>query len=199
MNLEDIIIEGLSKSATIKNKTYSIEEVYEAIKDEMFATAMKTKKSKKGKGTYLVKNPHRVLLDGDMVKANSQRLQLFYTKGFKCVVCGTEGKFFIKVKGVNEKVYHLELVGITPEGKYVLMTKDHIVPKSRGGKDELENYQTMCCICNGAKGNDPDEYIKGDLETLKESNKQLWIENKQLKNTIEQLKAENKKLKNKNE
>ena len=33
------------------------------------------------------------------------------------------------------------------------MTKDHILPKSKGGKDEIDNYQTMCIRCNKAKGN----------------------------------------------
>jgi 5-methylcytosine-specific restriction endonuclease McrA len=32
------------------------------------------------------------------------------------------------------------------------MTKDHIVPKSKGGKDMLSNTQTMCVICNTKKG-----------------------------------------------
>ena len=34
---------------------------------------------------------------------------------------------------------------------YVLMTKDHILPHSKGGKDVIDNYQTMCEICNNIK------------------------------------------------
>lgn len=33
------------------------------------------------------------------------------------------------------------------------MTKDHIIPKSKGGADDISNYQTMCERCNEAKGN----------------------------------------------
>lgn len=34
------------------------------------------------------------------------------------------------------------------------MTKDHIIPKSKGGIDDLSNYQTMCERCNKEKGNE---------------------------------------------
>ena len=30
---------------------------------------------------------------------------------------------------------------------------DHIIPVSQGGTDELGNLQTLCCMCNRAKGN----------------------------------------------
>lgn len=33
------------------------------------------------------------------------------------------------------------------------MTKDHIIPKSKDGKDDISNYQTMCYKCNLEKGN----------------------------------------------
>lgn len=35
----------------------------------------------------------------------------------------------------------------------ILFTKDHIMPKSKGGKDNLLNTQTMCTKCNCSKGN----------------------------------------------
>lgn len=35
---------------------------------------------------------------------------------------------------------------------HVLMTHDHIVPKSLGGGNDLDNAQLMCVICNGRKG-----------------------------------------------
>lgn len=193
MNLNDIIIIGLGKAAEIKNKIYSIDEVYNAIKNKLFPS-LEQKKSK----TNPTKSPHRVMFDGDMVKANSQRLQLFYTKGFKCTCCGIEGKFFIKIKTApEEKHYHLELIGLTQDNRYVVMTKDHIVPKARGGKDELENYQTMCCLCNSKKADDPDEYAKGDLEGLKKANELLFDENKSLKKKIIKLEKELEKHKNK--
>ena len=47
----------------------------------------------------------------------------------------------------------MNLYAIDENGKEVLMTKDHILPKSKGGKDEIDNYQTMCIRCNEAKGN----------------------------------------------
>lgn len=37
---------------------------------------------------------------------------------------------------------------------WVLMTQDHIVPKSRGGATMMSNLQTMCEKCNSEKGND---------------------------------------------
>lgn len=40
---------------------------------------------------------------------------------------------------------------IDENGKEVLMTKDHIIPKSKGGANDISNYQTMCKRCNEAK------------------------------------------------
>lgn len=90
--------------------------------------------------------------DGDQVKVRSDRLLLFKRKGVVCVACGLEGKYFVKEKNPADKHWHFNLYGVTPEGEEVLMTKDHIKPKSKGGKDALYNYQTMCITCNGDKG-----------------------------------------------
>lgn len=100
------------------------------------------------KGTIIID------FDGDPLKANSQRYTLFFTKGFKCVKCGIEGKYFAKERdpSSNSDKYHLNLYALDENGKEVLMTKDHIIPKSKGGKNKLENYQTMCCRCNNNKG-----------------------------------------------
>jgi ATP adenylyltransferase len=34
-----------------------------------------------------------------------------------------------------------------------MLEVDHIEPKCLGGKDEMENYQALCCSCNAAKRN----------------------------------------------
>ena len=36
---------------------------------------------------------------------------------------------------------------------------DHIIPKSKGGGDYVENYQLLCGNCNRMKGNRPMEYL----------------------------------------
>lgn len=82
------------------------------------------------------------------------RLLCFKYKGIKCVHCGIEGKYFVKEKRMGEiKFHHLNLYGINKNGKEILINIDHIVPKSKGGYDSLDNYQTMCEPCNLLKSN----------------------------------------------
>lgn len=90
--------------------------------------------------------------DGDLINMSSFRYQLFAKKGCVCVSCGLVGTFFAKEKFKNETNYHFNLYGITPEGNEMMLTKDHIYPKSKGGKDHLDNFQTMCSKCNEEKG-----------------------------------------------
>ena len=83
------------------------------------------------------------------VKVSSQRLILFKSNP-KCVSCGIEGSFFALEQKTNETP-HLNFYA-THDGEEVLMTKDHIVPVSKGGQDHMANYQTMCTYCNQDKG-----------------------------------------------
>lgn len=91
--------------------------------------------------------------DGDLIKGNSQRYQTFFTKGCKCAICGIEGKYFAKERHLQDKAYHLNLYAVDDNGTEILMTKDHILPRSKGGIDDISNYQTMCKPCNEVKGN----------------------------------------------
>ena len=86
----------------------------------------------------------------DEYRKTEHRLKTFLTKECKCVNCGIEGKWFYKVMSNGQCSYHLELFG-EKDGKLVLMTKDHIIPKSKGGSNGINNMQTMCCHCNEAK------------------------------------------------
>jgi 5-methylcytosine-specific restriction endonuclease McrA len=97
-----------------------------------------------------VKNKHQFQV-GDRtysVKMSSQRLILFKSNP-KCVCCGVEGSFFALEQHTNETP-HLNFYAIK-DGKEMLMTKDHIVPIAKSGKDYLSNYQTMCAECNELK------------------------------------------------
>ena len=41
---------------------------------------------------------------------------------------------------------------------------DHVVPRSRGGSDHLENLQLLCAHCNRIKGDRPQEYLVSQLK-----------------------------------
>ena len=44
---------------------------------------------------------------------------------------------------------------------------DHIIPKSKGGKDHIDNYQLMCEECNSKKGATLEEGIIINFEEFK--------------------------------
>jgi len=98
--------------------------------------------------------PGKMEWDGLMIKMNSQRYRLF-KRSCKCVRCGIEGTLMYLEKPIksDETNWHFNLYAVKDDGTEVLMTKDHIIPKSIGGKNILENYQTMCAECNSKKGN----------------------------------------------
>lgn len=88
--------------------------------------------------------------DGDNIKFSSHRLRVF-SKSKSCVYCNIVGKYFYKEKDTKSISYHFNLYAIDSEQNEVLMTKDHIIPRSKGGKDIMENYQTCCFTCNQKK------------------------------------------------
>ena len=90
------------------------------------------------------------LFDGDEIKMNSLRLNVFKEKGCICVKCGVEGVYFVKEKEINKpptERYHFNLYAIK-EGEEVLMIKERIVLKSLGGKEVMENLVPMCKKCH---------------------------------------------------
>lgn len=120
---------------------FTIEEVFAFIKP------VKSMKSK----------ADRELFREYLVRPTSHRYTLFFHKGVECVVCGIKGVYFAleapkpqppltEIKGYHFNLYALK------DGREVLMTKDHIMPRAKGGKDQFENFQVMCEVCNLAKG-----------------------------------------------
>jgi hypothetical protein len=68
------------------------------------------------------------------------RWQVFERDDFKCVACG--------------KTAH--------DG--AILHVDHIIPRSKGGNDEMNNYQTLCHLCNIGKSNKSEKDLRKILE-----------------------------------
>ena len=102
-------------------------------------------------------------LDNVSFNLCSLRLNTFKFKGLDCVCCGRKGTHFRiqRTKNSNEN-YHIGLW--SDDG--IQMTKDHIIPKSFGGVDNLNNMQTMCDRCNSKKSNKISIYdiLKGEFK-----------------------------------
>lgn len=82
-----------------------------------------------------------------------KRLKVFLHKGLKCVSCGREGDRLVLWYDYVRKGDFLPSRGLHVDviAGDVLMTVDHILPKSKGGRDTLENLDPMCSPCNSKK------------------------------------------------
>ena len=118
----------------VRKNIYPIKDIFKLLKD-----------SQKHNSNYII-------LDDEKVHNKKKKYKLFMTYGCTCCRCGLKAQYFALERFNDQKYYHLNLYGLK-DGKEILFTKDHIIPKSKGGKNKLENYQTMCSICNNKKGN----------------------------------------------
>jgi hypothetical protein len=87
-----------------------------------------------------------------MSASKKNRFEIFKRDGFKCAYCGK-----------------------SPPA--VVLEVDHIEPKAKGGKDDINNYITACFDCNRGKRDIPLEKIPAqlqeNLEVLREKETQL--------------------------
>lgn len=122
------------------------------------------------------------VFDGDVVPVASLRYQTF-AQSLECVSCGVRGAYFAKERSAKRAKFiqvitkengkrkvtmvpppapfratsvgwHFNLYAMNFNGTEILMTKDHILPKAKGGRDHIGNMQTMCKPCNGKKSDD---------------------------------------------
>lgn len=99
---------------------------------------------------------------GHSIPVKSKRYKCYARKGVKCVKCGIEGKYFAAERQKSQPTdkHHLNLYAVLDAGKEIMMTVDHVIPKSRGGEDTVSNLQPMCSPCNNMKGNRTEEELR---------------------------------------
>jgi len=142
----------------IRKEIYSIKEI--------LSKTILTENNKKISDEKIIKNNIEgglVDFHGDLINMTSQRYQLFKLKGTVCCECGLHASFFAKERHFRKKdfdpndiKFHFNLYGfdvIDNQLKEILFTKDHIIPKSAGGKNNMDNYNVMCHPCNREKDN----------------------------------------------
>ena len=99
----------------------------------------------------------------------------------KCWHCGVEANCFIVNKGKNDKLGPpvLDLYADTGTD-VVLMTRDHIIPKSYGGVNDVPNLRVGCGPCNHDRGNALDAediaFMKAHPELMKATGEHLVLD-----------------------
>ena len=123
-------------------KKYNIEEVFNIIGKDYLTL--------KNQMSRMYDKNADAIVEGYKVRKISLRYMTFYQKGVDCVCCNRKGSYFL-LEGDDNNPLRRHFNLYTEDD--VLMTKDHIIPKSKGGKDNVDNMQPMCIICNEKKKN----------------------------------------------
>ena len=115
---------------------YSIDEVFNLLGEDTLKETGELIKS------------DSIEFNGYQIYKDSWRYRTFYQKGLRCACCGRIGTYF-KLKADSKNIERAHFNLFSEDG--TLMTKDHIIPRSKGGPDCIENFQTMCEECNKKK------------------------------------------------
>lgn len=86
-------------------------------------------------------------------RVNEEKFQVFRTKGLTCVYCKLKARYFRLERHSGARIRHFNAYGINQDDEEVLLGIDHIIPKSLGGDDSLNNLQVLCKRCNSTKAN----------------------------------------------
>jgi PTH2 family peptidyl-tRNA hydrolase len=161
---------GFKKTHKILERinTYSLGKIFGFLNENPF-TPEPTNFGK----PWMSKFTKQYYIDSNGNKMSVRRARVFLEKGVNCK-CGLEGSFFSLDKWPDGSL-HLDLYAKDKKGVDVLMTIDHVFPKSKGGADNIKNYEPMCKVCNETKAD------KINTEPTMKRSKQVIVMRKDLK------------------
>lgn len=151
-HLPDSVVSELSSGTSLRRAVFSVETVFSVLRlapDHPRRQNRDRPTSVSGSAKCEYWN-----VDGIITTASPKRLATFQNS-LRCRGCGREGHLFTsEVQANNSQTHHPSLNLYCVEGdNLILMTVDHILPHSLGGRYDPSNFQTMCQPCNGAKQN----------------------------------------------
>ena len=159
-------------------KEYSIEEIFQTIeeKDSIPDPIVYSKKDFNDSRTRI-----KILK------------QLIERDGCECKECKEKPTYFAMGKD-NAGYWHLDLYSKRDDDHY-MFTIDHVHPKSKGGKNHIDNYQLMCKVCNEDKSDTvkgpAKKHPKGKSNTFNYINKKLVSLHQQTKGILNKIKNHN--------
>ena len=108
--------------------------------------------------TISIPDAINLINDGNIASKSLKRFRVIMRDGFRCNSCGRMASLVqIEPSTISNKIKLIVHIK-TKSGRKVSMTLDHIIPKSLGGSNTLDNLQSMCKICNKEKGNHIEEF-----------------------------------------
>lgn len=98
------------------------------------------------------------VVQGRQVSRPSGWALFHHMKGtpIRCHFCGCEADQWVAEKGQRDKVGH-PVLNLYAGSR--MMTRDHIIPRSLGGKDCVENLRPACAPCNESRSNEVDQEV----------------------------------------
>ena len=78
---------------------------------------------------------------------------LLEKQNYKCKFCSAIALEIIITYNKNNCRIDYRINSLKSNGEETRMTVDHIIPKSKGGKNHSKNCQILCFECNQKKGN----------------------------------------------
>lgn len=147
----------------------------------------------------LEKGTNNILINGGRSKIIATKtVKTVLNDRKSCKGCKAKSNFAAIVRNINTDRLNVIFFIKDKEGNFQPLTKDHVLPKARGGTDAFKNLQSMCVRCNSDKADNADlsrqQLQTGDMvverahyESLVEKQKDFAFTRKRIKRLLKKM------------